>query len=44
MDEDELSWAISDVIAEREKAIAQVVELTAILRELKQRHNEKNDE
>ena len=39
MDEDELAWAISDVRAEREKAIAQVVELTAILRELKQELN-----
>ena len=34
MDRDELEWAIEDVKSEREKAIAQVVELTAILKEL----------
>lgn len=35
MDEDELAWAIEDVESEREKAVAQVVELTLILNELK---------
>lgn len=39
MDEDELAWAIGDVESEREKAIAQVVELTAILNELKKQLN-----
>lgn len=39
MDEDELAWAIEDVESEREKAIAQVVELTAILNELKKQLN-----
>jgi hypothetical protein len=31
---DEVMWAIEDIKAEREKAIAQVVELTLILNEL----------
>lgn len=35
MDEDELAWAIKDVESEREKAVAQAVELTLILNELK---------
>lgn len=35
MDKDELAWAIEDVETERDKAIAQVVELTVILNELK---------
>jgi hypothetical protein len=34
MDTDEVMWAIEDIKAEREKAIAQVVELTLILNEL----------
>lgn len=34
MDIDELEWAIEDVKAERELAIAQLVELTIILNEL----------
>lgn len=48
MDEDELAWAIEDMESEREKVIAQVVELTATLNELKRKlknkYNEKNDE
>lgn len=39
MDEDELAWAIEDVESEREEAIAQVVELTAILNKLKKQLN-----
>ena len=35
MAEDEIAWAIDDVITEREIAIAQVVELKVILKELK---------
>ena len=34
MAEDEIDWAIDDVITEREIAIAQVVEITVILDEL----------
>lgn len=40
MDEDELAWAIEDVESEREKAVAQVVELTFILNELKKQWRE----
>jgi hypothetical protein len=39
MCEDELAWAIADVESEREGAIAQVVELTLILNELKRQQN-----
>ena len=44
MDADELAWAIEDVESEMQKAIAQVVELKDILKELKKQLNEKNDE
>ncbi|MDA9272225.1 hypothetical protein N9Q05_02470 [bacterium] len=44
MDGDELAWAINDAESEREEAINQVVELTAIIKELKNKQNEENDE
>lgn len=39
MDKDEIRWAIADVKVEKKKAIAQVVELTVILDELKKQLN-----
>ena len=40
MGEDEIAWAINDVETERKIAIAQVVELTAILNELKKQETD----